>query len=1732
MIEKRNRRRPASLLGIALLAALLLSNMVGPANLARAASISTGPMLADTATPPPQGVDGIGPAFRSLNLEGTNSYVRVPNHPDLNPSSEITIEAWVWRNQADRCETVVGKNFTSSYWLGFCGTTIRFYAAGTGTSVDGAITIPPQRWTHVAVTYDGTTRRYYVDGDLDISSTANNGPLASNSSDLGIGRDLETSFTHNNFAGFIDEVRIWSVVRSQAEIQADMYSEVNSQAGLVEAWRFNGTADGSRGQHDGTLEGSAVYGFEGALPGSVRVSRSTATVTVDGSCDLGEYGSADRVGVEAATVYLQHGTDDVYICFEGLERGANRFAVVAVDRDYSRTDPAQPDDYRFTISGEGTTTAEQGDGSGGFVPLSPPPGSWQAAHALPSEFFWSAEFRFSRDFFGLTSWYDSAGLYLSELGRFTGDGIWPVGGEYNLPSTWALAAFSNYTSNPPTLSFSGHVQRQRDGAGLEGVTVQLWGSTSASTSLLDSTETDVSGAYSLSYYGYSPDVFIVQEIDPRGLHSVLADDGGDGSVSSPNVLVYPGSEDSHTYSPGTFVDAETRLTADALNQHYLIVYSEPVGVIDLWPLIEQKQMQGFQVETVSTQFIEATVSGYDLGEKIRNWLRGRWQVLDPDPVYALLVGRHDVIPVRQVGWEGDYAHRLPGDLGFAPALATDWYYADLDSNWDADGDHFYGEYLYCAPGQNEVPSVPWPGRSFMLPCPPAGSPLREGPFGTDPGTADDWLPEISIGRMENNDPAEVCLALKTAVASESSGSLDKRSALIGGAFWSFRGRSWDKDQNQYNDGSGPEIWRSWPGEGNQPYGNDTAEHLEVTLKPILDVFMDQVTRSYETTSPGGDSALIPTRFSPEFGLTRVNMEAQWSAQGFGLVNAEGHGTEDGVWTFHWTDDWNNNRQIDNPADPAESPGCTADDCWELTSWESFVHQNMPTPGGIAPVVFANACSTGAAWATAPILDAAGEPTGYVDWYAVANTAPGRLSAQGRIAAWVGGLSVVPVGGIDHIQDQFNADMLSLPLRLGDALWKHMPELIGGGSDWRLATLQLFGDPAYAYWGNAADTLAPWPQAGRDWRATSGTAYDGPVTGMVDWTTNDTAPRSAAVVDRYGNVLVGGVGHLAKFAPDGTKLDEVVLDTVPPGLEHEYAPALTTDGVYLASIRQLYVLDRNLDLREMVPIDGAVTGAVRVGPDGVAWVPTNEGMFRVTGAGLAQRVQGNGATGPVAFDPAGAVVWTTDTSVLHGYAMDRYGAVVTATVGFSGAGALTPPAVAPDGSVYVGTGSGHVVAVRAFPFQPDPELWQYGTGAAITAKPAVGVDGSVYVGNADGVVVALSEGGTLLWSRPLAAAGAPAVVAAPTADTNRLYVAAGSSLYALSLGTGDVLWTLPLGGSLDARSTPVIGGHGALYVTRSDQTLVAVYEYGWLLPVSDLELAPGVAQALVSWRDNSLGEVGFRVQTCTLEGVCATVGTAAADASSFLINSLPAGVPVYVRVQAVGVAGEGSGLLAVGSEDANYSSDYAYADLLYTLPALPATPTGPAAAAESTTAISVSWSYGGGDAALLTGFAIYRSAGAGGPYAQVGTVSAGSRSFIDAGLEAAATYYYEVAALNESGASGHAGPVSATTKSRDLPSPTDLTLAQRYGAFVLHWQDQATTEQGYMVERRVPGLGDYEVVGAVAANTTVYTDGVDFADGQYTYRIKAFARDSESGYAYATAVYSAQPYAIYLPVVWK
>lgn len=217
-------------------------------------------------------------AWLVLTGHPTHGYVQIPHHPSLNPTGAFTIEAWVNIANAatgEDCRSIVGKDWTESWWLGQCNVggqpALRSYLKGSGSARNAGI-IPRNVWTHVAVTFDGSRRRHYINGELagDFPET---GPLTTSTDPMRIGSDVSWQFTP---AGAIDEVRLWNVARTVTQLRDNLNERITSaQPGLVAVWSLDGNASDIIGARDGALGGAGVAFL--TAPVAVNCGVSTAT---------------------------------------------------------------------------------------------------------------------------------------------------------------------------------------------------------------------------------------------------------------------------------------------------------------------------------------------------------------------------------------------------------------------------------------------------------------------------------------------------------------------------------------------------------------------------------------------------------------------------------------------------------------------------------------------------------------------------------------------------------------------------------------------------------------------------------------------------------------------------------------------------------------------------------------------------------------------------------------------------------------------------------------------------------------------------------------------------------------------------------------------------------------------------------------------------------------------------------------------------------------------------------------------------------------------------------------------------------------------------------------------------------------------------------------------------------------------------------------------------------------
>lgn len=211
-----------------------------------------------------------------VELNGTSGHGTVPENPAFYQlgTGDFTLEALVRFTQIENINqsTILVKNLDDNHEYVVLEYTHpegqRLYFGGRGGDQEwnvGVSNIPlvPNVCYHVAGVRQGSLFSLYLDGVLQSSATYNVGN-PSNAGDWNIGW-MSTSNVCRCFPGIIDEVRVWTVARSQAEIQQYMYTSLSGQeSNLVGYWAMDDASgnlflDSSVNSNHGSLTDGFIW---------------------------------------------------------------------------------------------------------------------------------------------------------------------------------------------------------------------------------------------------------------------------------------------------------------------------------------------------------------------------------------------------------------------------------------------------------------------------------------------------------------------------------------------------------------------------------------------------------------------------------------------------------------------------------------------------------------------------------------------------------------------------------------------------------------------------------------------------------------------------------------------------------------------------------------------------------------------------------------------------------------------------------------------------------------------------------------------------------------------------------------------------------------------------------------------------------------------------------------------------------------------------------------------------------------------------------------------------------------------------------------------------------------------------------------------------------------------------------------------------------------------------------
>jgi photosystem II stability/assembly factor-like uncharacterized protein len=188
----------------------------------------------------------------SLSFNGVDGYVQVPHTNALN-LFPLTITAWVkTTNQNPSAGLGVVNKYVAASFNGYnlflSGGHVRAWyiidgssnVFGGGNGLDGG-PIADGLWHHLAFTVDATGGLLYVDGIVKQALAWTGTPGAPTTIEpLRFGLYPGVVGSSNYFDGLLDEVQLWSVARSQAQIQASMYLPLTgAEPGLAAYYRFD-----------------------------------------------------------------------------------------------------------------------------------------------------------------------------------------------------------------------------------------------------------------------------------------------------------------------------------------------------------------------------------------------------------------------------------------------------------------------------------------------------------------------------------------------------------------------------------------------------------------------------------------------------------------------------------------------------------------------------------------------------------------------------------------------------------------------------------------------------------------------------------------------------------------------------------------------------------------------------------------------------------------------------------------------------------------------------------------------------------------------------------------------------------------------------------------------------------------------------------------------------------------------------------------------------------------------------------------------------------------------------------------------------------------------------------------------------------------------------------------------------------------------------------------------------
>ncbi|RLD59462.1 MAG: hypothetical protein DRJ05_06355, partial [Bacteroidetes bacterium] len=302
-----------------------------------------------------------------LEFDGNDDYVNLGNSMDLKPWF-LSVELWVYNSDWSSMPNTrfIGNTQGGGYNIGTESGNIRAtinLPIWGYVSTNYSLNNLNSGWHHFAMTHNGYDLKLYVDGQfVDIYSTSQQQNIHYNDNNCTIlGAEATGGCgtpSGNYFDGHIDDVRVWSMDRTQQEIFGNMNNELTgNETSLVGYWKLNEASGTSANDVAGNNDGSLVN-----MPTNPWVQIFTeTTISLEGvrlsSVDWGDYNNDGKLDIFLTG---NNGNEAIGRIYKNNGNGSftnqSGIGVVYVDDgSVAWGDFDNDGDLDYLISGDGTT---------------------------------------------------------------------------------------------------------------------------------------------------------------------------------------------------------------------------------------------------------------------------------------------------------------------------------------------------------------------------------------------------------------------------------------------------------------------------------------------------------------------------------------------------------------------------------------------------------------------------------------------------------------------------------------------------------------------------------------------------------------------------------------------------------------------------------------------------------------------------------------------------------------------------------------------------------------------------------------------------------------------------------------------------------------------------------------------------------------------------------------------------------------------------------------------------------------------------------------------------------------------------------------------------------------------------------------------------------------------------------------------------------------------------------